>query len=412
MSDAAADPRMFRRLSVLIAANFVDMVGFAIVLPLIPFYALRLDASAVTIGAITAAFSAAQILSAPFWGRVSDRYGRRPALLIGLLASAAAYVVFGVADSIWLLFASRLVQGAGGGTTGVAQAYVSDTVAPADRARALGWLSAATSAGVMFGPVIGSFSAHLGREAPGFIAAGLCLVNALFAWKWLPESRKGTADARPRPPVWRTAGQVLAHPTQPVPRLMLIYAVGMLAFSSLTGILVLYLEAEFGATEQTIGYAFAYVAFLSVVMRALLLGPIVDRIGETWSMRVGTAILILGLVLYPAAHSILTLALVMPLVPIGTALLFPSTTSLISRNTDPAEVGTVMGTAQTFAGIARVAAPLFATALFQRLGHATPFYAAGAIVALVGLLAFKVEVVEPKRRRAPVPAEETGPGAG
>jgi len=128
----------FRRLSVLIAVNFVDMIGFMIVLPLLPFYALKLNATPETIGRLIASFSIAQLLAAPLWGRMSDRYGRRPALLIGLSASAIAYVVFGLASSVWLLFLSRLVQGAGGGTTGVAQAYVADTVEQADRARALG----------------------------------------------------------------------------------------------------------------------------------------------------------------------------------------------------------------------------------------------------------------------------------
>ena len=188
----------FRRLAVLIAVNFVDMIGFMIVLPLLPFYALKLHATPEMIGAMIASFSIAQLVSAPVWGRVSDRYGRRPALLIGLSASAIAYVVFGFADSVWLLFASRLVQGAGGGTTGVAQAYVADTVEPEDRARALGWLSAATSAGVMLGPVIGSVAAHFGRSAPGLIAAALCLVNVFFAWRWLPESTEGARRAAPR----------------------------------------------------------------------------------------------------------------------------------------------------------------------------------------------------------------------
>ena len=138
-----------------------------IILPLLPFYAVRLHASPETVGRLIASFSIAQLLSAPLWGRVSDRYGRRPALLIGLGASAAAFAVFGLADSVWLLFVSRLVQGAGGGTTGVAQAYVADTVEPKDRARALGWLSSATAAGVILGPAIGSFAFHLGPAAPG-----------------------------------------------------------------------------------------------------------------------------------------------------------------------------------------------------------------------------------------------------
>ncbi|HJR17926.1 MAG TPA: MFS transporter [Gemmatimonadales bacterium] len=387
-------PSQFRRLAVLIGVNFVDMIGFMIVLPLLPFYALQLNASPEIVGQLIASYSIAQLVAAPLWGRVSDRYGRRPALLIGLSASAAAYVVFGLADSIWLLYLSRIVQGAGGGTTGVAQAYVADTIAPGDRARALGWLSAATSAGVMVGPAIGSSAAHFGQAAPGLIAAVLCLINVIFAWRWLPESRKHSkigATKVPRP-VWYPAWMALRHPGSPIGRLLWIYGVGMIAFSSMTSIMALYLGAEFAIDEKTIGYVFLYVGVVSFVMRSVLLGPIVDRIGETWAMRIGTGLLVLGLALYPLPRDLWTLALVIPGVPIGTALLFPATTSLMSRYSDPGELGVTMGVAQTFAGIARVVAPLLATTLFQRLGHGWPFFVAAMLVALVGIMAFQVEV--------------------
>jgi MFS family permease len=406
MSDTPPVPvSQFRRLAVLIAVNFVDMIGFMVVLPLLPFYALKLHASPETIGRLIASFSIAQLLAAPVWGRVSDRYGRRPALLIGLSASALAYVVFGLAASVWLLFLSRLVQGAGGGTTGVAQAYVADTVVPSDRARALGWLSAATSAGVMVGPAIGSFAARFGQAAPGMFAAGLCLINVFFAWKWLPESHKEPAVATIRRPIWHPAWIALRHPTTPISRLLWIYGVGMLAFASMTSVMALYLGAEFGIDETTIGYIFLYVGILSFVMRSLLLGPIVDRIGETWAMRIGTVLLVLGLALYPLPRDLWTLALVIPLVPIGTALLFPATTSLMSRNSEPGELGTTMGVAQTFAGLARVGAPLLATIVFQRLGHGWPFYVAAGYVTLVGIMAFQVEVHRGVPKRAVEGAE-------
>ena len=397
----------FRRLAVLIAVNFVDMIGFMIVLPLLPFYALKLQATPETIGRLIASFSIAQLVAAPLWGRVSDRYGRRPALLIGLTASAIAYVVFGLATSVWLLFLSRLVQGAGGGTTGVAQAYVADTVVPGDRARALGWLSAATSAGVMVGPAIGSVAAHFGQAAPGLVAATLCLVNVIFAWRWLPESRKEptATTASFRKPVWHPAWTALRHPGTAISRLLWIYGVGMLAFASMTSVLALYLGAEFGIDEKTIGYVFLYVGLLSFVMRSALLGPIVDRIGETWAMRAGTVLLIIGLVLYPVPRHFGTLALVIPLVPIGTALLFPATTSLMSRYSAANELGTTMGVAQTFSGLARVAAPILATTTFQRLGHGYPFYVAGGFVALVGIMAFQVDVHPGVAQRAAEGAE-------
>jgi multidrug resistance protein len=386
----------FRQLAVLIGVNAVDMIGFAIVLPLLPFYALNFKATPIQIGWLMAAFSIAQLLSSPLWGRFSDKYGRRPALLVGLSASALAYVVFGLADSLWMLFLSRLVQGAGGGTTGVVHAYVADTMKPADRARALGWLSAATSAGVAIGPTLGSwFNLWLGPTAPGFAAAGLCLINVFFAWKWLPESKPATSasegPARVKKPIWHTAWIVVSHPRGPISRLVWIYAVGMLAFTCMTAVVALYLHAEFAVTEKTIGYFFTYIGILSFVMRSIFLGPVVDRIGEAWAMRVGAGLLVVGLLLYPIVPTIGLLVLVIPLVPIGTALLFPATTSLMTRASEKSEVGTTMGTAQFFAGISRVAAPLAATYAFQSYGHRSPFFLGAGLVALVSLLAFRVD---------------------
>jgi MFS family permease len=164
----------------------------------------------------------------------------------------------------------------------------------------------------------------------------------------------------------------------------------MLAFTCLTSVLALFLKDDFGVTARTIGIFFTYVGILSVVIRAVVLGPVVKRVGELRAMRLGTAILIVGLLLYPAVTGLWQLAMVIPLVPLGTALLFPSTTSLMSRYSEPSEVGTTMGVSQTYGGIARTVAPLIATAAYQRLGHSAPFLVAAAIVALVAVLAFRL----------------------
>jgi multidrug resistance protein len=393
VNDSPRPPSDLKQLSVLIAVNLVDMIGLMLVLPILPFYAVDLGASPERIGLLIASFSIAQLVAAPFWGRLSDRYGRRPALVIGLTASAVAFLVFAYANALWLLFVSRLVQGAGGGTTGVAQAYVADTVQPKDRAKALGWLSASTNVGVVLGPVIGGLATHLSRAAPGLIACGLCALNAYFAWRWLPESRP-TSDPTSRDrrkPVWDAAWQVLRHPTGAVPRFVWIYGIGMLAFSCLTSLIALYLMEEHGVTEGTIGYFFTYIGVLNILMRLFVLGPVVSRVGEPRAMRLGAGTLILGLLAYPAARNIWQLILVIPLVPIGTALLFPATTSLMSRYSDRAELGTTMGVAQTYAGIARVTAPILGTIVFQRVGHQWPFVGAAAMMALVSVLAFKIE---------------------
>jgi MFS family permease len=213
----------------------------------------------------------------------------------------------------------------------------------------------------------------------------------LFAWKWLPESRQAHAQLPARKPVWHGVWSVLRNPTGPVQRLTLIYAVAMLAFSCLSSVLALYLNAEFHITEKTIGYVFLYVGVFSVLMRSALIGPIVDRIGEPWSIRSGAGILVLGLLAYPIAPNLWSLAFVVPLVPIGTSLLFPATTAMMSRYSHKGELGLTMGIAQTFAGISRVVAPLLSTTLFQRISHGTPFYFAAVFVGLVSLLAFQVE---------------------
>ena len=299
----------FRRLAVLIGVNFVDMIGFMIVLPLLPFYALKLNATPEVDRPADR-----RVLHRPAGGGAALGPGIRPLRPPAGAADRPDRVSPGLrgvrlADSLWLLFLSRLVQGAGGGTTGVAQAYVADTMAPGERARALGWLSAATSAGVMFGPAIGSFAAHFGRAAPGLIAATLCLINVIFAWRWLPESRErvGRHGHRRRKPVWHPAWMAISAPGAPIGRLLWIYGVGMIAFSSMTSMMALYLGAEFGLDETTIGYVFLYMGVLSFVMRSVLLGPIVDRIGEIWAMRLGTGLLVVGLALYPLPRDLWTL---------------------------------------------------------------------------------------------------------
>lgn len=281
---------------------FVDMVGLLMVIPLLPFYAERMGGGGLWVGILVSAFSLAQLLSAPLWGRVSDRYGRRPALLVGLGAAAMAYVIFAHAESLWLLLASRLVQGAGGGTVGVVQAYVADTTEPRDRARSLGWLSAATNVGVAIGPVLGSASLQFGPRSPGLLAAGLCVINMIFAWAFLRESlvaaKPGEARAQPRRSR-EVVLEVLTRPGEAAPRLIWIYAIGMGAFTGFTSILGLFLARHFGFTEHTVGWVFMWNGIFSVIARALLLGRMVDWLGEARLARVGQTVLGAGLLLMP-----------------------------------------------------------------------------------------------------------------
>ncbi|MFI5208441.1 MAG: MFS transporter [Gemmatimonadales bacterium] len=381
---------MNKGLGVLTATAFVDMLGFAIVFPLLPFFAKDLGASPFVIGILISSFSIAQLAMAPIWGRVSDHYGRRPVLLVALVASGIAFIVFGLAGSVWLLLLSRLVQGAGGGTTGVVQAYVADSTTPQDRAKALGWLSSATSAGVACGGAIGSLAVRFSHAAPGYLAAVLCFANVAFAWRYLEESRPKLGA--PRRSIRTAAWHVLRHPFGPQPRLIWIYAVGMGAFAAMSSCVALYLNERFGVTEKTIGYVFLYITVLAVVMRALLLGRLVDRFGETRVMRTGALVFAIGLALYTVPATIPMFAVVLPLIPIGQALLFPAVTALSSHRSDPKEQGQMMGVQQAFGGGARVIGPIWAGAAFQGLGPTSPFLIAAVIMAVVGVLAFQVPI--------------------
>jgi MFS family permease len=383
-------------LLVLMITAFVDMVGLLMILPLLPFYTERLGGGGFVVGLLVSSFSVAQLLSAPMWGRFSDRWGRRPALLVALGASAIAYVIFGFANSLVLLFLSRIVQGAGGGTVGVIQAYVADATAPQDRAKSLGWLSAATNLGVALGPVLGSFAVVLGEKrmtlggatpslgpsAPGVLAALLCLVNMTFAWRYLRESHHGASrSVAPKPGASRAAVlRVLTHSAEPAPRLIWIYAIAIGAFQGITSILALFLGHRFGVNEKTIGYFFMYIGTLSVLTRAVILGKAVDALGEARLSRIGTILLAAGLALLPLASSLPWLALAVALLPLGTAFTFPCVTALLSRVISPSERGLYMGVQQTFGGLSRVIFPIVLGFAYDNLGTRIPFWISATLV--------------------------------
>ncbi len=399
-----------KRLIALIAVCFVDMIGLMIVAPLLPFFALRLGAAPSLVGPLVSSFAVAQLLASPLWGRISDRYGRRPVLLIGLAASALAYLIFGFANALWLLFVCRLVQGFGGGTTGVAQAYVADTMPPHERAKALGWLSAATSLGVSIGAVVGSYTHMLwGPEGPGLAAAALVLVNMAFAWKWLPESRvlivrpDGVADARRSSGSWsesmhhvvRPLWNVIRHPGRPVSQVIWVYAVGMLALNALIAVLSLYLKDRFGMTADNVGPIFFVFSFVGVVMRTYPVGWINGWLGEVRTMRLGAVLFAFGLLLMPLPASLSVFTTCLVLVPMGTALLFPATSALVSHRTSKGEYGVQMGAQQTFRGIMAIVGPVGATYAYQYLGGAIPFFIAAGVVTIAAILAWRVREEAP-----------------
>jgi MFS family permease len=416
------------KLFTLMATAFVDMLGLLMIIPLLPFYVKTLGGTGVDVlgmhfgigtimGFIVASFTVAQLVSAPMWGRFSDRVGRRPTLLIALGASAIAYLIFGFAHSLLVLFLSRIVQGAGGGTVGVIQAYVADSTDPKDRARALGWLSATTNLGVALGPVLGSFAITLGtrdllpgtgtlqmgRAGPGIIAAALCLLNMVFVARYLKESRDLTEQPQAgelrrssSQAIWR----VISHSSEPSSRLIWIYAIAIGAFQGSFAVLALFLNVRFQVTEQTIGYFFMYVGAISVFTRVLLLGRMVDWLGEANLSRLGIVLLAAGTIGMPLSRNLGTLAVAVALIPLGTAFTFPCVTALLSRVTATRERGLYMGMQQTYGGISRIIAPLFFGWAFDSIGVSSPYFFSAAFLLATLFLGFGLDqYARPERRK-------------
>jgi multidrug resistance protein len=388
------------KLTVLMITAFVDMLGLAMVIPLLPFYATKLGASATIVGVLIAAFSIAQLASAPLWGRFSDRYGRRPALLAGLLVSAVAYVIFAYAGTLWLLLISRVVQGLGGGTIGVVQAYVADASDPKDRAKSLGWLSAATSFGAVVGPAIGSALIHWGRHAPGIASAIFCVLVSVFAGIYLRESREEMTATGEHGVHQTSAGavwSVIVRPKEPAQRLIWIYAIAIGAFYGTAPTLPLLLADRLPITEGNVGYFVMYLGGMGVVVRAGILGRMIEWLGEARLTRLGLVLLAVGLASVAAVHSYLTLLVALTLMPLGTAFVFPCVTAMLSRVVPNRHRGLYMGVQHTFGGVSRVIFPLAAGLAMDHLGLGVPFVLAGVLVLATLLLTTSMEQYAPGR---------------
>jgi multidrug resistance protein len=383
------------KLTVLMITAFVDMLGLAMIIPLLPFYATKLGASATLVGILIAAFSIAQLASAPLWGLFSDGYGRRPALLVGLLISAVAYVIFAYASTLWLLLLSRVVQGLGGGTIGVVQAYVADASDPKDRAKSLGWLSAATSFGAVVGPAIGSVLIHWGRHAPGIASAIFCVLISVFAAIYLRESREESlASGEHGVPAETSSGavwSVISRPKEPAQRLIWIYAIAIGAFYGTVPTLPLILAHRLPITEANVGFFVMYLGGMGVFVRAGILGRMIEWLGEARLTRLGLILLAAGLALIAAVHSYATLLVALTLMPLGTAFVFPCVTAMLSRVVPSRNRGLYMGVQHTFGGVSRVLFPLAAGVAMDHLGLGFPFVIAGVLVLSTLLLTTSME---------------------
>jgi DHA1 family tetracycline resistance protein-like MFS transporter len=364
-----------KQLGVVFTVVFIDLLGFGIVLPLLPTYAATFGVSPAAIGFLVTSFSLLQLLAVPLWGALSDRIGRRPVLIVGLVGSTASYVLFAFAGSYWALLVSRIVAGAMGATIGVAQAYIADVTAPERRAQAMGMLGAAFAMGFIVGPALGGvLSAHSYGSA-GLVAAGLCAANALAALAWLPETPQHRAS-RPR-------GRVPLGPlAAPLAASFLVTA----AFAVLHVTLPLFGRDILHDTTREMGMLFAYMGVVSAVVQGGLVGRLAPKVGEQRLAAAGGFLLAVGLALVPVASSHLMLYAMLGVLSAGSALATPSVYAVVSRRASADQQGAALGLTQTASTLGRIAGPTTAGFLIGTHGTAAPFWA-GALMALLGMVA-------------------------
>ena len=375
---------------VLFLTVFIHLVGFGLLLPLLPYYAETYGATGLAVGLLNTSFSFMQFLSAPFWGRLSDRIGRRPVILMSLVATALSYLVFGLAASLPVLFASRVFAGIAGGVIPTAQAYIADTTTPENRTKGMGLIGAAFGLGFIFGPALGGVLSRYGYSIPAFAASGLALLAAVCAAFLLPEShpKSARAAAAKRSMVPRLPTAALRRPA--VRPVLLLFFLGTLCFSALEGTFALFGEHRYQIGPSHVGYLFALVGALSALMQLGFVGWLARRFGERALVLAGFATIAAGMILAGLGPPFPVMVAAMGAVAIGNGLATPSLAGLVSISATQEEQGETLGAYQSLGSLGRSAGPFLGGLAFDHLGIGSPFWLGGIVTAVSSLLALQL----------------------
>ena len=379
-----------RLLFSIILVVFIDLLGFSLILPLLPYYAETFKANNFVTGLLVASYAAAQLVGAPLLGRLSDRYGRRPVLIASIFGTFIGFLLLGFARTLAMLFAARILDGLTGGNLSIAQAYISDVTEAKDRSKGLGLIGAAFGLGFIIGPVTGGFLSQWGYAVPAFAAAALSFVNLLLIYAWLPESltpEKRASMNQKKPAV--TFGALLQALRRPFTGSLLVtrFFFG-LAFAIFQTIFSLYTLTKFNLTAQNTGLILTYVGVLSVIVQGFLVGRITAKIREDILIVACAALMALSLAGWALAPSVIALIVILTPTAISGGILNTLLSSTLTKAVEPQEVGGILGLSAAVESSTRIFAPIIGGALLQQLGTWAPGSFGAIIMAAVFFYVF------------------------
>jgi len=385
-----------RPLLIIFLTIFVNLIGFGIIIPLLPFYAQTFGASPLVIGLLFAIFSLCQLIAAPALGDLSDRYGRRPVLIFSLLGTVASFVMLALAQTLTVLFLARIVDGLSGGNISTARAYVADITEPKDRARAYGLIGAAFGLGFILGPALSGVLSKVSYTAPIWAAAALTLVATAMAWLWLPETVHRAQAGTGNP--FRYLPELLRRPI--LRRVLVIDFVYWSAFAVFQTTFALFAAIRFGFDAPKTGYFFATFGVLGAVVQGGFIRPVVRRLGDRSTFMLGLSLAAVGLVAAALIHSVAMFAATLVPLALGIGFGHPTVSSMVSRAGRDDEQGRVQGAASAVESLGRTLGPVWGSASLQHFGEGTPYISAAAFLIVTLLLTLGYQV--PDHDVAPV----------
>ncbi len=378
---------------------FIDLVGFGIIIPVLPLYAQKYGPSETVIGLLLAVYSVMQFIFAPILGKLSDKVGRRPVLLVSLIGTSIGFLTMGLANTLWLLFLGRIIDGITGGNISTAQAYIADVTPPDKRSSAMGLIGAAFGLGFIFGPALGGALSHISLAAPLYFAAALAAANAIALYFLLPESlseeHRASAGRASIAEIFRESGN------WQLGVVFATYFFGTVAFAMLTAIYTLFAVQRFDLKPNHIGYIFASQGIIGVIIQGGLLGRLIKAVGEKILAVTGTFLLAASMLALPLANNITMLLLASSGIAIGNSFVTPVLNGLASKSVNAAWQGRVLGVLQSVASLARIIGPAlggFLLTMDTKDFHygRTPFWTGAAIMVIAFGLALTLHSVKAK----------------